>query len=62
MPARAASAKQGASLLEFRLGWACACWWRISLKEQGKMLKYLDYRFSVAPMMDWSESLSFSKD
>jgi len=24
------------------------------------LLKYQDYRFSVAPMMDWSESSSFS--
>jgi hypothetical protein len=26
----------------------------------GKRLKYQDYRFSVAPMMDWTESSSFS--
>jgi len=24
------------------------------LKAQGKRLKYKDYRFSVAPMMDWT--------
>ncbi len=30
------------------------------LKVQDKHLEYRDYRFSVAPMMDWSESSSFS--
>jgi len=30
------------------------------LKAQDKYLEYQDYRFSVAPMMDWSESASFS--
>lgn len=32
----------------------------IPFEFQGNSLKYQDYIFSVAPMMDWSESLSFS--
>jgi hypothetical protein len=54
------TARAGASVLQFRLVWVWACWWLISLKENGKALKYLDYSYSIAPMMGWTKSLSFS--
>src|SRR5882762_2930410 len=31
------------------------CLWFISLRSWDKRLKYQDYRFSIAPMMDWTD-------
>jgi hypothetical protein len=54
------SAKNGYKRVRNRLIWSAHVRGFIPLREQDKILKSQDYLFSVAPMMDWSESSSFS--